>query len=65
MAVINRINCRSKIPCWIYLIRKFPDRLLSEPLLEEYQNTVEKKYLERSARVDKIPAKEDLDYKES
>lgn len=53
---------RKRLSCWIYLIRKFPDRLLNQPLLEEYRNTPERRYCERSERVATVASKDDLDY---
>ncbi|EDV37240.2 uncharacterized protein Dana_GF11525 [Drosophila ananassae] len=34
------------IQCWLYLIRNFPDRLLSKKMLSSYHNTAEQPYNE-------------------
>lgn len=51
------------VPCFIYLLKKYPDSLLKLPMLSEYRNTEELPYLERSKRVENILAKDDLNYK--
>lgn len=51
------------IPCYIYLLKKYPESLLKKPMLSEYRNTPELPYLDRSKRVDNILAKDDLNYK--
>lgn len=35
------------VPCWVYLLKDFPDTLLSLPHLSEYKNSDEKPYQER------------------
>lgn len=49
--------------CWVYLLKNFPEKLLSLPLLEDYRDTPEKRYQARSQRVSNILAKDDLEYK--
>jgi len=53
---------KEKIPCWIYILKNFPEKLLNLPHLSEYKNTEEKPYQERSQRVSNILAKDDLEY---
>ncbi|XP_053681140.1 troponin C-akin-1 protein-like [Anopheles nili] len=36
------------VPCWLYLLRNCPDRLLKLPMLTEYKNTLEKPYSRRA-----------------
>lgn len=49
--------------CWVYLLKNFPEKLLSLPLLTDYRDTAEKRYQARSQRVTNILAKDDLEYK--
>ncbi|KAL7737588.1 hypothetical protein ACLKA6_007702 [Drosophila palustris] len=35
--------------CWLYLIRKYPESMLSKPLLSSYHNTSEQAYSENYA----------------
>lgn len=35
------------VPCWLYLLRNCPDRLLQLPMLTEYKNTLEQPYSRR------------------
>ncbi|EDW61830.2 putative gamma-glutamylcyclotransferase CG2811 isoform X1 [Drosophila virilis] len=51
-----------KLECWLYLIRNYPDALLSKPLLSSYHNTPQALYSEKSVRDPKIAAKDDLSY---
>jgi gamma-glutamylaminecyclotransferase len=51
-----------KVSCWVYMIKNFPEKLLSFPMLNEYKNSEEKPYQERSKRIANILAKNDLDY---
>lgn len=48
--------------CWVYLLKNFPEKLLSLPLLSDYRDTPEKRYQARSQRVSNILAKDDLEY---
>lgn len=48
----------SVIPCWIYLLKQFPEQLLNKPHLEEYKNSNENPYIERSKRESNIQAKD-------
>ncbi|KRF97562.1 uncharacterized protein Dwil_GK20731, isoform B [Drosophila willistoni] len=50
------------LQCWLYLLRKFPDRLLDKPHLTSYNNSSEQPYNEKSVRDPKIVAKDDLNY---
>jgi gamma-glutamylaminecyclotransferase len=60
---IHDILCGdSKVPCWVYLLKTFPEKLLSLPLLTEYKDTPEKAYQERCKREKDILAKDDMDY---
>ncbi|ALC42360.1 CG2811, partial [Drosophila busckii] len=52
----------NQFQCWLYLIRKYPERLLEKPLLSSYHNTEEQAYSERSVRDPSLPAKADLNY---
>lgn len=59
IAPIDHHTSRS-IQCWLYLIRNFPDRLLSKKMLSSYHNTAEQPYNEKSVRT--VPARDDLSY---
>lgn len=48
--------------CWLYLIRKFPAKLLEKPHVAAYHNTPEQPYRERSERDVNINARDDLEY---
>ncbi|TMW41181.1 hypothetical protein DOY81_013738 [Sarcophaga bullata] len=50
------------VPCWLYLIRKFPEKLLEKEHLSSYHNTKVKPYRERSERDINIKAIDDLSY---
>lgn len=50
------------LECWLYLIRNYPESMLSKPLLSSYHNTSEQAYSEKSVRDPKIAAKHDLSY---
>ncbi|GAB0094592.1 Troponin C-akin-1 protein [Sergentomyia squamirostris] len=50
------------LPCWVYLLRSFPDHLLQYEMLSEYRDTPEHRYCERSKRDPTISAKADLVY---
>lgn len=51
-----------KVSCWVYMIKNFPEKLLTFPMLDEYKNTAEKPYQERSKRLENISAKNDLEF---
>ena len=51
-----------KVQCWVYLLKNFPEKLLSLPLLTEYKDTPEKAYQERCKREKDIIAKDDMEY---
>ncbi|KAM7345823.1 putative gamma-glutamylcyclotransferase CG2811 [Cochliomyia hominivorax] len=50
------------VQCWLYLIRKFPEKLLEKEHLTSYHNTKEKLYTERSERDINIKASDDMSY---
>lgn len=52
----------NKVQCWVYLLRNFPEKMLSLPLLTEYKDTPEKAYQERCKREKDIIAKDDMEY---
>lgn len=56
------VGTDEKEKCWIYIIKTFPEKLLSLPLLSEYKNTPDRAYQERCQRVSNILAKDDLEY---
>ncbi|XP_023179596.2 putative gamma-glutamylcyclotransferase CG2811 isoform X1 [Drosophila hydei] len=55
-------NANEKLDCWLYLIRNYPDSMLSKPLLSSYCNRPNQPYSEKSVRDPKLPAKDDLSY---
>jgi len=55
-------NCRS-LACWVYLLKRFPEEMLTLPTLSDYKNTPEHPYTERSQREEKFSAKDDLSYR--
>uniref|UniRef100_A0A1I8NIG1 Gamma-glutamylcyclotransferase family protein n=1 Tax=Musca domestica TaxID=7370 RepID=A0A1I8NIG1_MUSDO len=59
---ITTTESRETVPCWIYLIRKFPEKLLEKEHLTSYHNTSAKPYRERSERDVNIKAIDDLNY---
>lgn len=50
------------VQCWLYLIRKFPEKLLEKEHLTSYHNCSDKPYRERSERDINIKAIDDLSY---
>ncbi|XP_055918016.1 putative gamma-glutamylcyclotransferase CG2811 isoform X2 [Eupeodes corollae] len=50
------------VPCWLYLIRNFPEVLLSRKFLTSYTNCKEQQYCERSKRDPNIKARNDLNF---
>ncbi|XP_037953463.1 troponin C-akin-1 protein-like [Teleopsis dalmanni] len=50
------------VPCWVYLLHKYPEKLLSLPYLARYENTPAQPYVLRNRRSHKHPAQEDLSY---
>lgn len=56
-------EAKEKVPCWVYILKTYPDKLLSLPFLTEYKDTPEKPYQERSQRVSNILAKDDLEFR--
>uniref|UniRef100_A0A0K8TM85 Gamma-glutamylcyclotransferase family protein n=1 Tax=Tabanus bromius TaxID=304241 RepID=A0A0K8TM85_TABBR len=50
------------IPCWVYLLQKFPEKLLNLPYLSEYKNSGFHPYTVRNKRTHKHPTQEDLSY---
>lgn len=48
--------------CWVYLLKNFPEKLLSLPFLTDYRDNEEKRYQARSQRVSNILARDDLEY---
>lgn len=51
-----------KVSCWVYMLKNFPEKLLTFPMLDEYRDSAEKPYQERSKRISNILAKNDLNY---
>ncbi|KAG5666712.1 hypothetical protein PVAND_014727 [Polypedilum vanderplanki] len=44
---IQEINANGeKIPCWIYTLKIFPEKMLQLPYLRSYENTKDKQYIE-------------------
>lgn len=52
----------SIIPCWIYFLKNFPESLLKLNYLDSYEDSSDRKYLERSQRHLSILARDDLEY---
>ncbi|CAD7014963.1 putative gamma-glutamylcyclotransferase CG2811 isoform X1 [Ceratitis capitata] len=50
------------IDCWLYLIKEFPENLLSKCHLESYHNTEAQPYCERSERLSEVKASDDMNY---
>uniref|UniRef100_A0A034VRP7 Gamma-glutamylcyclotransferase family protein n=1 Tax=Bactrocera dorsalis TaxID=27457 RepID=A0A034VRP7_BACDO len=50
------------IDCWLYLIKQFPEKLLSKRYLEKYNNSEALPYCERSERLPEVKAKDDMTY---
>ena len=50
------------VPCWVYLLQKYPEKLLNLPYLSSYQNSGAHPYVLRNKRTHKHPAQEDLSY---
>jgi gamma-glutamylaminecyclotransferase len=50
-----------KIPCWVYILRNFPEKLLQLPFLTSYEDMKDSPYLERSKRSE-IKARDDLEF---
>jgi len=50
------------VPCWVYLLQKYPEKLLDLPYLSSYENNAEHPYVMRNRRTHKHPAQEDLSY---
>ncbi|XP_055838201.1 troponin C-akin-1 protein [Episyrphus balteatus] len=50
------------VPCWVYLLQKYPEKLLSLNHLSSYENSAAHPYVTRNKRTHKHPANEDLSY---
>jgi len=50
------------VPCWVYLLQKYPEKLLSLPYLSSYENGASHPYVRRNRRTHKHPPQEDLSY---
>ncbi|KAH8415961.1 hypothetical protein KR222_005305, partial [Zaprionus bogoriensis] len=50
------------VPCWVYLLQKYPEKLLSLPYLSSYENSTSHPYIQRHRRTHKHPAQDDLSY---
>lgn len=48
------------IPCWIYMLKSFPEKMLQLEFLTNYENRGDMKYVERSKRT--ISSRDDLQY---
>lgn len=52
----------STVPCWVYLLQKYPEKLLNLPYLSSYENSTTHPYIMRHRRTHKHPAQDDLSY---
>jgi len=59
----NIIGTSEVEQAWVYIMRSFPEKMLSLPYLRSYKNKPEEPYKERSARLPNISARDDLDYR--
>lgn len=50
------------VPCWVYLLQKYPEKLLDLPYLAQYKNSAAHPYTVRNKRTHKHPPNEDLSY---
>ncbi|XP_055374485.1 troponin C-akin-1 protein [Condylostylus longicornis] len=50
------------VPCWVYLLQKYPENLLNLQYLSSYKNSAEYPYVIRNKRTHKHPVNEDLAY---
>jgi gamma-glutamylaminecyclotransferase len=65
--VVQEMNLgigHGSMPCWIYLLNKYPEELLKLPTLTEYKNSPEQPYVEKAKRSHNFSAKDDLSYKQ-
>lgn len=51
---------KDKISCWVYILKNYPEKLLSLPFITSYKDTEEKRYQESCQSVSDILAKDDL-----
>lgn len=56
------IGTGQKEQAWVYIMKTFPEKMLSLPYLTFYKNSTLTPYKERSARLSNISAKDDLEY---
>ena len=59
------MSSNSTVPCWVYLLQKYPEKLLNLQYLASYNNSKEQPYTSRQHRNHKHPAQEDLSYSAS
>lgn len=59
---INVGDDKDRLSCWVYVLKNFPEKLLSLPFISDYKDSPEKPYQERCQRVSNILAKDDLEY---
>ncbi|KAI9582653.1 troponin C-akin-1 protein [Glossina fuscipes] len=50
------------VPCWVYLLQKYPEKLLKLEYLSSYENNEKHPYVIRHQRHHKYPPNEDLSY---
>ncbi|XP_037903847.1 troponin C-akin-1 protein isoform X2 [Hermetia illucens] len=50
------------VPCWVYLLQKYPEKLLNLPYISQYKNSAQHPYTHRNKRTHKHPPNEDLTY---
>jgi gamma-glutamylaminecyclotransferase len=50
----------NKIPCWIYMLKSFPEKMLQLNFLSNYESKGDMKYVERSKRT--VSPRDDLEY---
>ncbi|XP_073812865.1 troponin C-akin-1 [Musca autumnalis] len=50
------------VPCFVYLLNKYPEKLLNLPFLSSYENSPAHPYVMRNKRHHKHPPNEDLAY---
>lgn len=52
-----------KEQAWVYIMKTFPEKMLTLPFLTSYKNSTLSPYKERSERLPNISAKDDLEYR--
>lgn len=54
------VDGTTKLDCWIYMLKIFPQNMLKLEFITNYESKGDKEYLERSKRT--IPPRDDLEY---